>query len=155
MSKSGEKDHEVGYGRPPRHSQFKKGKSGNPKGRRKRAKSLIDLFLKALDEKVTINENGSRRKISKRDALAKQLVNKAVSGDNISTKLVLDIIGPLSEHRRQAELEASHRGGADAHERLTKKLAQMSERLRAGLPLFPDETGEPETSDDTGDPQRS
>lgn len=155
MSIKGSKDGDIGYGRPPRSTQFKKGKSGNPRGRPKGAKSLSDRLSKALNETVTINENGTRRRLPKCEALMIQLVNKALVGDTKSIRLVLEMVGPLSEHGRQAELEASHREGADAHERLTKKLAQMSERLRAGLPLFPDETEEPETSDDAGDPQRS
>jgi hypothetical protein len=142
MSKSGKDDYEVGYGRPPRRSQFAKGRSGNSKGRPKGARSLTDRFVTALNERVTILESGTRRTILKSDAIMKQLVNKAASGDIRSIKLILEMAGPLSERGRQVELEASHREGADAHERLTKKLEQMSARLSAGLPLFPEDTEE-------------
>ena len=130
MYKKREKDYEIGYGRPP-SNQFKKGQSGNPNGRPKGAKSLSDHLMKALNEPVTINENGSRRKIPRRDALMKQLLNKALGGDIRSIKLILELVGPLSERGRQAELEASYREDSTARERLTKKINQISERIRA------------------------
>jgi Family of unknown function (DUF5681) len=137
MSKIGRKDYEIGYGRPPKN-QFKKGQSGNPRGRPKRAKSLSDRLKKALSETVTINENGSRRKIQKSDALMIQLANKAVGGDIRSLRLVLELIGPLSEQGRQVELEASYQEKSTARETLAKKLDQMRERLDAGRPLLDD-----------------
>jgi hypothetical protein len=144
MSKRGGKDYEIGYGRPPRRSQFAKGKSGNPKGRPKGARSLADRFVTALNERVTINENGSRRTIQKSDAVMKQLVNKAASGDFRSIKLILEMAGPLSERGCQAALEAKYQQDSDAGEQLTRKLDLMAERLRAGLPLFPEDTNDTE-----------
>lgn len=144
MSKRGGKDYEIGYGRPPRRSRFVKGRSGNPKGRPKGVRSLTDRFAKALDERVTINENGSRRTIPKSDAVMKQLVNKAASGDFRSIKLILEMAGPLSERGRQAELEAKYQEDSNVKEQLDRKLDQMAERLRAGLPLFPEDTKDTE-----------
>jgi hypothetical protein len=80
---------------------------------------------------VTVNENGSRRRIPKCDALMIQLANKALGGDIKSVRLVLEMVGPLSEQGRRAELEASYREDSTARERLAKKISQISERIRA------------------------
>lgn len=149
MSKSSRKNYEVGYGRPPGNTQFKKGQSGNPNGRPKGAKSLSDYLMKALNELVTTNENGSRRKIPRRDALMKQLLNKALGGDIRCIKLILQLAGPLSERGRQAELEASYREDSTARERLTKKIAMISERFRTGQPLFPEDSKETQQAEQT------
>ena len=85
------RDYAVGYGRPPRHTRFEKGRSGNPKGRPSGAKNLSTLFIEALNEAVIIAENGGRRKISKRQAIVKQIVNKAAKGDWRCTKLLLEL----------------------------------------------------------------
>lgn len=71
----------TGYRRPPASGQFKKGRSGNPKGRPKHAQSFDATIAKAARGKVIINENGTRKQISKEKAAALQLVNKAANGD--------------------------------------------------------------------------
>ncbi len=71
----------AGYGRPPKTTRFKKGVSGNPKGRPKGSLNIATLFTKALREKVVINEHGQRKTVTKLEAALKQLVNKAASGD--------------------------------------------------------------------------
>src|SRR5262249_53996875 len=71
----------VGYGSPPRSTRFKKGVSGNPRGRPKGSMNIATVFTKTLREKVVINENGRRKTITKLEAALKQLVNKAASGD--------------------------------------------------------------------------
>lgn len=79
-TKSGE-GYAVGYRKPPAHSRFKPGASGNPNGRPKGSLNLATVLQKALRERVTITENGKRRKITKLEATMKQLTNKAVTGD--------------------------------------------------------------------------
>jgi hypothetical protein len=53
----------VGYRRPPRHSRFQRGQSGNPRGRQKGVKSLPDIVRKIVGQKVTVTENGRGRRI--------------------------------------------------------------------------------------------
>ena len=94
-------DDDVGYGKPPRHSQFKKGRSGNPNGRPKGSKSVVSAVQRALSETVVINENGRRKTISKLDAAAKQLVNKAATGDPRSIQHLLGLVTLLDGHTQQ------------------------------------------------------
>jgi hypothetical protein len=74
-------DYAVGYGKPPQHSRFQPGKSGNPKGRPKGSLNLANALNRALREKVTVVEHGRSRQITKLDAAVKGLVNRAVKGD--------------------------------------------------------------------------
>src|SRR6266496_4770657 len=72
---------EVGFGKPPRSTRFKPGQSGNPNGRPRGAKNFAVAIEQELVTRVTVTENGKRRRISKREVIAKHLVNKAASGD--------------------------------------------------------------------------
>jgi Family of unknown function (DUF5681) len=90
-------DHEsskgpVGYGSPPRRSRFQKGQSGNPKGRVKESNNLATVLMNSAREVVTVNEGGRRRSISKLEAMSKQLVNKAASGDPRATQLLMQML---------------------------------------------------------------
>jgi hypothetical protein len=73
--------YEVGFGRPPKQTRFRPGTSGNPAGRPKGRRNLATVLEKSLREKVVINENGTRKVITKLEAAVKQLVNKAAGGD--------------------------------------------------------------------------
>ena len=116
--------YEVGYGRPPRHTRFKKGQSGNPKGRPGGAKNLSTLLRQALNERVVIAENGGRRKVSKRQAVIKQLVNQAAKGDWRAAKLLFDLLQD-TERQTEPETAESSFGGADE-----KVIEQLKARLR-------------------------
>ena len=105
---------EVGYRKPPKHTQFVKGRSGNPKGRPKGSQNLASMLAKAGRQRITITENGRSRSITKFDASMLQLMNKAASGDlkAIRQVLCLDKVvqtGPdpleelLAEMRKESE----------------------------------------------------
>lgn len=70
-----------GRGRPPRHTQFKKGQSGNPSGRPKKVASFKSDLAAELQEKLSISENGRERKITKQRAFCKTLVAAAIKKD--------------------------------------------------------------------------
>jgi hypothetical protein len=84
-------DYEIGYGKPPRHSRFQKGRSGNPRGRPPGSKNLATLLTEALNERVIVVENGRRRKITKREAVIAQLVNQSAKANLRAIKILLDI----------------------------------------------------------------
>src|SRR5260370_31556482 len=81
MGEEEKKSYEVGYGKPPKKSQWVKGQSGNRKGRPKSAKSLAACLAQAGQECVKVTRNGRHRYVSKNQASMVQLVNKAASGD--------------------------------------------------------------------------
>jgi len=91
MVKKRGSDSSVGYGRPPKHTQFKPGQSGNPHGRPRRRTTFDDDIEAELRSSITVVEQGKRRKITKRRAIAKQHVNRAMTGDVRSTELLLKI----------------------------------------------------------------
>ena len=74
-------EYEVGYGKPPRHTRFEKGQSGNYRGRPRGAKNMATHLKEALRERVVINENGRRRRVTKMDVVSRRLVNKAAEGN--------------------------------------------------------------------------
>jgi hypothetical protein len=78
------RDYAVGRGKPPVHTRFKKGQSGNPRG--PRPKNLPALLVEALNDKVVVTIDGERREITKREAVATQLVNKSTGTDLHATR---------------------------------------------------------------------
>jgi hypothetical protein len=85
-------EYEVGYGKPPKDTQFKPGRSGNPSGHKKHSKSGKTLLMEALNERILITEAGIQRRITKREALWKSLVAHALKGDIRSTAFLFKII---------------------------------------------------------------
>jgi Family of unknown function (DUF5681) len=81
--------YKVGYGKPPKAGQFKKGKSGNPQGRPKGSLNLATDLRAELGEKITVREDGRSRKISKQRALIKSLMAKGLQGDARATASLL------------------------------------------------------------------
>jgi Family of unknown function (DUF5681) len=90
MAKKRGPNYSVGYKKPPSHTQFKPGQSGNPKGRPKNAAALPDVFSKELRTRVPIVSNGKRRKVSMLEAIVKQHLNKAASGDSRAAVIVFN-----------------------------------------------------------------
>ena len=91
-----EHDYKVGPGRPPLNTRFTKGQSGNPGGRSK--KQLSALLTDALNEPVFVTIGGERRKITKREAVVHQLVDKSTSADLRATKMLFDMMKD-AEHK--------------------------------------------------------
>ncbi len=80
---------QVGYRNPPEATRFRKGQSGNPKGRGKGSLNVATVFAQTLREKVVVKENGQRKTMTKLEAAIKQFVNKAASGDLRALQLLV------------------------------------------------------------------
>ena len=89
-----------GYKKPPMEHQFKKGKSGNPKGRPRKKKQsssdpgldLIASVHRELRKSVFVQENGKHREITKLDAFSAQLVAQSVNGKPSQQKMLLSLL---------------------------------------------------------------
>jgi len=112
-------EYEVGYGKPPHHTRFKKGQSGNPRGRPKSSKNLTTLLGEALNEPVIVAENGGRRKITMREAIIKQLVKRSATADLRAIKILLDMVRDIEG---QIEPALETRTFTEADEKVIKQL---------------------------------
>lgn len=90
MSENGE--FQVGYGKPPLHSRFQPGKSGNPRGRTKGSRGLKTDLHAELASTLTIQINGKPFKGTKQQLILKALATRAAAGDVKAAALVLPLI---------------------------------------------------------------
>jgi hypothetical protein len=74
-------NNKVGYVKPPPTTRFQRGRSGNPKGRPKDSRKLATDLAAELGERITVRVQGRSRRISKKRALIKSLMAKALQGD--------------------------------------------------------------------------
>lgn len=105
-------DYLVGYKKPPLHSRFKPGQSGNPRGRPKKTQTVFELIQKHLRKKVTVTIGDKPQKLPMAEAIAIKQISLAVKGDHKSTKFVMDALA-----------------GSDADSR--NKLPELLQQFRA------------------------
>jgi hypothetical protein len=118
------RDYAAGYGKPPLHTRFQKGRSGNPKGRPRGRKNMSTLLSDALNGSVIVVENGRRKKISKRQAIITQLVNKSASADLKATQILLAML---------RDIESRADPGCDDTPAFTEADQQIIQRIQARL----------------------
>ena len=119
-------DYKVGYKKPPLHTRFKKGQSGNPRGRPRGAKNCSSVLKDALNQRVVVTENGRRRKISKRELGIRQLVDKFAMAEMQATRMLLGLM--LERERLVAAASPAERRSFGAADQ--KVIDNLLKRLR-------------------------
>ena len=84
-------DYAVGYGKPPRHSRFQPGRSGNPRGKPKGCVNLRMLLENELRQPTVVTEGGRRQRLNKAELLIKTTLNRAIKGDAQALKLLFQL----------------------------------------------------------------
>jgi hypothetical protein len=97
----------VGYCNPPEYTRFKKGQSGNPKGRPKGTLNMATVLERTLREKLIITENGKRKTVTKLEAAVSQLTDKAISGELSALQLLSKLVRSAEEREVQAPVPTS------------------------------------------------
>ena len=77
MSNASDDDEGAGWGKPPKHSRFKPGNSGNPKGRPAKPRGVAEAVARHLDKPMRVRVGGRARRITKREVLVHQLFERA------------------------------------------------------------------------------
>ena len=88
----GKGDYIVGHSRTPEEHRFRRGRSGNPKGRPKGTKNLKTDLVEELSERISITENGRKKKVSKQRLMIKSLTAKAIKGDAKAASILINLV---------------------------------------------------------------
>ncbi|MGA3209546.1 MAG: DUF5681 domain-containing protein [Syntrophales bacterium] len=94
--------YDVGFRKPPKHTRFVKGQSGNPNGRPKGKRNWATVLHSILEKKVTVIENGRSKEVTKWEAATTQLANKAAGGDTNAIRLLLQIMPTMENQLAKA-----------------------------------------------------
>lgn len=125
MSDADDRDYAVGYGKPPLHTRFRSGQSGNARGRPKNARNSATIVREALTARVKLKDEGRTRSMSKLEVSMTQLANKAASGDLKAIAMVISLY-------REIEADSANRSQEKPLDRADREILDMLlERVRA------------------------
>lgn len=92
----------IGPGNPPVSTRFQPGQSGNPAGRPRKERSLLKHVETELDAEMQIREGNEVRRLTKREVLAKRMVNDALGGDAKAITALMRLLGTATESNENA-----------------------------------------------------
>jgi hypothetical protein len=95
MTQADDNDEKVGYGRPPQATRFKKGQSGNPKGR-PRKRDGVELDLNRLLKPVVVTIGGQPREMQPKEIELRQLLDKAIKKTDL--RAIEYLLGLFAQH---------------------------------------------------------
>ena len=104
-------DGEVGYKRPPVKNRFRKGQSGNPRGRWKGQRNLPAVLAEVLDQTVVVKQGNKSERMSKGEALIKMLMSMAHQGDRRAINAMLNITEKIGRIENTQLESGAHKYG--------------------------------------------
>ena len=110
----------VGYMNPPKHTRFKKGKSGNPRGRPRKRDDLNTILQRVLNRKIKVK--GHERKMRIREALILKLRELALQGDKQALALQRRILTEAGHDRPEPGLD-------ETRKKLFRKIGERLEHI--------------------------
>jgi hypothetical protein len=137
----------VGYRKPPKHTQFKPGRSGNPKGRPKGSQNLKTDLLEEIGEVILVREGVKTQRVTKRRAMVKALTARTLKGDTRAAALLFSMISRLPDTGDLPPQSDSAPEGASVSRlvrRLNELAAARERNAAANLKSAPDRDGDAE-----------
>jgi hypothetical protein len=132
-------DYAVGPGRPPLHSRFKAGQSGNPKGRPRGSLNLASIVKKEGNKKIKVKEGGRERIVTKMEAATAQQWQKAMQGNVASAKLMFEQAAKADDVQPGAHLHLLiPKLDANAMRRIAERVLRNTEEARRDEPTSDD-----------------
>ena len=122
----------VGYANPPKAGQFKKGQSGNPKGRPKGSKNIATILNERLNKRITIREGGRTKTVSVLEAKFIQLTKAMLEGDDKATNLIIKLLERYGDETHQNEKEALAVFSAEEDRQVIEELLRMNSSAALG-----------------------
>ena len=127
--------YEVGYGKPPKHSQFQPGQSGNTKGRPKGSVSMKDRFLKEIMKLVPVKSGDRVQKVPKLDAVFMKLIHSAMEGKAQAARQVIELMMQVEAEAeaKVAQAEAASVAGEESvpDDELLARMLRRFDHLRS------------------------
>jgi Family of unknown function (DUF5681) len=131
---SGSSKKEIGYRRPPRATQFKKGESGNPRGRPKGSRNIGKVLLDVTGQKIAVTENGRTRRMPALEVMLRRLASDAIKNDQGALKLFFSLVDRYADLTETVVAPNIDDVLAEDREILERYLKKLS-------PLAADQTG--------------
>ena len=115
----------VGPGKPPRHTRFKPGQSGNPKGRPKGSKNLATELQQQLRKMVTITVDGKPKRMAVQEVIARRLANDSMKGTTRAIELLIKLASVKPDEAGKDAAQETKLPDKDALRRIHKRLATL------------------------------